>query len=373
MVATATVLVVIAALVGWQLIEPSSSPPESSDPTFEIYKVKRGDLSVGISLAGNLGYGAAKPIPLQVSGTVTWLPGAGDRAEVGDTLIKVDNRPVVLMYGATPAYRAMDAGSVDDPTPPSSPADSGDRGQGDEAAQEGEESAQSGSQPESRPAAVGPDVEQLERGLSALGYTGFDVNEEYTIGTAAAVREWQEDLGVMPTGRVEFGDVVFLTGPIRLQPDADALGLPVSETSVQQTGTTMLVTVETDDVQWAERGVEVQVTLPNHRTATGRVVSVAAGSESSEMGGSGMQEVRIGLNHPRKNAGTGPVTVRYVSAEQTNVLIVPVTSLVALAEGGYAVELADGQLVGVKPGLYADGFVEVTGDLEVGTEIRGPS
>jgi multidrug efflux pump subunit AcrA (membrane-fusion protein) len=42
-----------------------------------------------------------------------------------------------------------------------------------------------------------------------------------------------------------------------------------------------------------------------------------------------------------------------------------VSALLALAEGGYAVEVvgADGstQLVAVKPGMYADGIVEISG------------
>ena len=43
---------------------------------------------------------------------------------------------------------------------------------------------------------------------------------------------------------------------------------------------------------------------------------------------------------------------------------VPVSALVALAEGGYAVEVqqADGTtvLAAVEPGFYADGLVEIT-------------
>ena len=42
------------------------------------------------------------------------------------------------------------------------------------------------------------------------------------------------------------------------------------------------------------------------------------------------------------------------------------TALLALAGGGYGVELADGdgttRLVGVETGVYADGYVQVTGD-----------
>ena len=47
-------------------------------------------------------------------------------------------------------------------------------------------------------------------------------------------------------------------------------------------------------------------------------------------------------------------------------LAVPVTALLALSEGGYAVEVVveDGSrlLIGVEPGLFSDGFVEVAGN-----------
>jgi predicted ribosome-associated RNA-binding protein Tma20 len=47
------------------------------------------------------------------------------------------------------------------------------------------------------------------------------------------------------------------------------------------------------------------------------------------------------------------------------VLAIPVAALLALAEGGYAVELVDNgstHLVGVETGLFADGLVEVKGN-----------
>ena len=49
----------------------------------------------------------------------------------------------------------------------------------------------------------------------------------------------------------------------------------------------------------------------------------------------------------------------------TGVLVVPIRALVALAEGGYAVEKVSGattQLVAVVPGAFGDGIVEITGD-----------
>jgi hypothetical protein len=53
------------------------------------------------------------------------------------------------------------------------------------------------------------------------------------------------------------------------------------------------------------------------------------------------------------------------TAKATGVLVVPIRALVALAEGGYAVERVSGatsQLVAVEPGAFGDGIVEITGD-----------
>jgi multidrug efflux pump subunit AcrA (membrane-fusion protein) len=52
-------------------------------------------------------------------------------------------------------------------------------------------------------------------------------------------------------------------------------------------------------------------------------------------------------------------------AHHDNVLAVPVGALIALQEGGYAVQVvANGRakLVAVRTGMFADGQVEVSGD-----------
>jgi hypothetical protein len=70
-----------------------------------------------------------------------------------------------------------------------------------------------------------------------------------------------------------------------------------------------------------------------------------------------------------------PVDVRAVSEAVENVLAVPVSALLALAEGGYAIELVDGTgttLVSVDPGFFADGWVEITGDVQVGDVVVVP-
>lgn len=352
------------AAVGWVLIAPTASNEDTEPtPSYDVTEVQQRDLRIGTTLTGRWGYGPERPIAVRASGTVTWLPPIGTRAELGDVLMRVDNHPIVLMYGDTPAYRSMDdgsrAGGKEDPGPATATGTDGLVGTPT-------------TTPTEAPASEGPDVEQLERGLSQLGYTGFSVDEEFTAGTAAAVRAWQTDLDVTATGSVGLGDIVFLPEPVRLHPSPDSLGRGVTETSVLQSGTTRLVTAETDDSSWAEEGVRVKVTLPNQRTASGRVVSAGWPEGDSDTGQAGTKQVTIRLMKDHPGVAPGPVKITYIAARRRDVLTVPVTALVALAEGGYAVELADGGFVGVEPGLYAEGVVEVTGDIEAGTQVRVP-
>jgi hypothetical protein len=59
------------------------------------------------------------------------------------------------------------------------------------------------------------------------------------------------------------------------------------------------------------------------------------------------------------------------------VLAVPVSALVALAGGGYAVEVVHGsarQLIAVQTGLFSDTLVQVSGaGLVAGTNVEVPS
>jgi membrane fusion protein, multidrug efflux system len=71
------------------------------------------------------------------------------------------------------------------------------------------------------------------------------------------------------------------------------------------------------------------------------------------------------------------VDVAFTASKRENVLTVPVSALLALAEGGYAVQVVDGgttRIVGVQTGLFAGGRVEVTGDgLSEGQTVGVPA
>jgi hypothetical protein len=64
-----------------------------------------------------------------------------------------------------------------------------------------------------------------------------------------------------------------------------------------------------------------------------------------------------------------PVTVRITTTAATGVLAVPVQALLAVAEGGYALERPDGTLVPVTLGASVDGWVEVRGAVQAGERV----
>ena len=73
-------------------------------------------------------------------------------------------------------------------------------------------------------------------------------------------------------------------------------------------------------------------------------------------------EVTITLSGRSGSLDQAPVDVGFAVERRKGVLAVPVKALLARQGGGYAVELTDGRLVNVEPGLYADDMVEVEGD-----------
>ena len=70
-----------------------------------------------------------------------------------------------------------------------------------------------------------------------------------------------------------------------------------------------------------------------------------------------------------------PVDILVTSEVSKNVLYVPVNALVALAEGGYAVEVLVGEnkeYIAVEIGVFTDGFVEIIGNVQEGQEVIVP-
>ncbi|BCB81617.1 peptidoglycan-binding protein [Phytohabitans flavus] len=293
--------------------------------------------------SGELGYGATISAAARAAGTVTGLPATGASVKRGQALYRLDNAPVVLLYGSLPAYRAL---AVD---------------------------------------TEGADVTQLEKNLNALGYDGFTVDDEYTSATAEAVKEWQEDLGLPETGTVELGRVVFASGEVRVDSQGAEVGEPVQPGTavLSYTATARVVSVELEvaDQRLARKDAAVSVTLPDGKEAPGKitktelVIKPAEGQDPA----STTVEVTIAVDDPKAVAGLDQATVdvTFTASERENVLTVPVAALLALAEGGYGVQVVEGtatRIVAVETGMFATGRVEVSGDgIAEGMTVGMPS
>ena len=227
----------------------------------------------------------------------------------------------------------------------------------------------------------GADVMQLEEALVALGYEGPVVDGVWDSGTKQAVLAWQADSGLEVDGVIELGEVVFLASSVRVNEVLATVGSAVNA-GTAVLGISSVDQFVTFDLPSADQGLvvvgqEVIIEMPDGSDAAGTVIeidSVATGG-----GGNATFGVKIVLDDPSVAAGLdeAPVDVEIISDSVSNVLAVPVSALVALAEGGYAVEVDSGngatRLVAVEPGFYADGLVEIqSGDLGVGDRVVVP-
>ncbi|MGA5304477.1 efflux RND transporter periplasmic adaptor subunit [Nucisporomicrobium flavum] len=292
------------------------------------------------SVDGELGYGDTTKRKARLSGTVTALAASGSTVSRGRALYRIDNDPVVLLYGTLPAYRTLSPG--DD----------------------------------------GRDVKQFEANLWALGYRGFTVDKSYTSATADAVRDWQDDLGVPETGRVDPARIVYAAGKVRVDSRQAAPGDVVQPgaalLSTTGTGRVATVSLEASDARLARKGAAVTVTLPDGKQAKGKIVDV----ETTVTPGEGQQEDTTTFDVTVGGFSSGAldhaaVTVDFTAAKRDNVLTVPVAALLALAEGGYGLEVVEGdtsRIVAVRTGMFADGRVEVSGaGITDGTTVGTPA
>jgi hypothetical protein len=145
---------------------------------------------------------------------------------------------------------------------------------------------------------------------------------------------------------------------------------------VTWTSTTIFANADLTDAQkkLVVTGAEVEVKLPDGTVLAGVVGDVAASRENPDTWEIIPARARIDIEDQAtlQEAGISGVTLTMIQDEAADTLVVPVTALLALSEGGYAVELVSGALVGVEVGLIQDTRVQIiptTGVLEEGDEV----
>jgi hypothetical protein len=482
--AAALALVVVVAVVVAIVLKTGSSPSKANtggkDGASDATTVKRRDLVQTDTESGTLSYAGSQTVYNRLSGTLTWLPSVGQTIKPGEALFKVDGKPVILMDGRTPAYRALAASDT-----------------------------------------AGPDILELNRNLVALGFNpdGIVIDDEWQAATTAGVEALQASLGETQTGSLELGQIVFLPGsqlvstvdatlgstgassgqgnpsssnasdpnvgarPVFVSLDKPAApthgaapshgagqgsgkpkgknsmkslealiallqaeiaelraaksspgssgshgggggnpssnsghpgsskrpsssgGTPSSNSGspsaspsgdsgsggsasavLQTTSTRQIVTVDLDPSKQSEAkvGARVTVELPSGNTVDGRVTAVSPVAQSSSNSNSGngsgnsgdngnnnssnsSSTIPVTVSLPNRHGGAGldqaAVSVNFAQAHANHVLSVPVTALLATAGGGYAVQAAAAphQLIPVTTGLFAAGFVQISG------------
>lgn len=350
-------MIIIAAALGLAVgrqFAPSAIPVQPALPpaTADVIRTTLVDTR---TVSGTLSYGEEVPITAVGAGTLTWIAPSGAVVERGGQLFKVDERPVVALYGSVPMFRTLRA--------------------------------------EAAAPINGDDVMQLQENLTDLGYTGFAVDGTYSEATAQAVRSWQSDLGLPVTGVVEPGQVVFIPDAIRTAEQTARVGDRVDERGapvVTYTGTMRLVTVELDVANraLAVTGQSVAVAVPGVGQVDGVVEKVGTVITSSQEQGAAdggatsatTARIDVTVTIPDQNAlgslDASPVDVDFVSEERADVLAVPVAALLALPAGGYGVEVVDGattRVIPVETGMFAAGSVEVSGpDIAEGMKVGVP-
>ncbi|WP_329427179.1 peptidoglycan-binding protein [Streptosporangium sp. NBC_01495] len=345
------VAILVAAGAGIALADPfgaqtRAAPVESTART-GLARVTEGTLSARTLENGTLGYAGDYQVVDKAGGTVTELPDVGRVAGQGEALYRVDGKPVILLRGAhTSVYRDLSWGME------------------------------------------GVDVKQLNAALVALGYATRDEldpdSNYFGRQTYYALTELQEDVGLTGTGQLPLGQAVFLpTKEIRITKVIAVRGGSVAPGGVvlRASSTRRQVTVALSASRQSDvaAGDKVTISLPNGRTTPGVVSSVGKVATKADDGTT--VEVRIRPSRPKATGrlDQAPVQVSIVSETVEDVLSVPVNALLALAGGGYAVEVVEGgahRLVPVETGLFDDseGTVEVTGEgLVAGQNVVVPA
>jgi peptidoglycan hydrolase-like protein with peptidoglycan-binding domain len=280
--------------------------------------------------------------------TFTKLPSVGQVLTRGQSLYAISGQSVVLLYGSVLPTRAFIPGM-----------------------------------------SAGPDVGELNANLDALGYGQGLTGDTFSAATSTAIRAFQSAHGLSVTGELLLGSVVFEPGAVRVTSVTATAGATVMPGPVLGvTSTARQVKLALDAAQQANvrKGDQVTITLPDNQTTPGRItyVSSVATSPSSKAGEEESAPTIEVDATPTDPAATGrldqaPVNVSITTESVKNALVVPVDALLALAGGGYAVELVEGRvhhLTAVTLGLFddADGLVQVSGQgLYAGQHVVVPA
>jgi hypothetical protein len=350
--AVVVIVAVVAVFVGVNLSVVTDDDTASAAATpivpVSTATVRQRTMESTEQFDGTLGYAGEGVIISGMNGTYTDLPAAGDILTLGDEIYEVDGTNTsYLMYGKRPAYRPLNIDSEN-----------------------------------------GPDIKQLESSLKQIGFPNilgenFSPDWNFRAKTENAVEQWQKRTNQEQDGRIDMGEVTFMPGDVRITQVLPELG------SRSQAGQVLAYTSDTDlvvtlDLEADRRdilasGDTVTVELPDDSEAAGVVTEISSVAQTLPGASEPTVEVTIELEDAAVvgDLDGAEVTVSVVRETRPDVLTVPVDALLALREGGYALEMVadDGStyLVAAEVGLFDDAGVEVSGSFSAGDTVVVPA
>lgn len=336
----ATVAASVLAIGPTGLLNSSSTTPDEPAPATGSPRAaatgttSRGDLTTSKEYSGKASFGSTWTMALGVKGTITAAPANGALVNFGDELIRVNNVPVYLVEGTMPMYRTLERVA------------------------------------NKKKWLTGDDVSQLQTFLIANGFDAkgkMVVDGKFGIATERAVKDWQKAVGFEQNGKVDTKQIVFAPEPVR---NAQELRVGAAFSDYKVTGSTASVTTTVSSKERSKLPVGAKVELlVGDQTMHGEVTAHERG-EASEGQSSWKAVVTPATTLP---GDTDAVTIKTSTKLATDAILAPTSSLVALAEGGFAVELVDeagnATLTRVEIGKSLDGQVEITSGLTEGQTV----
>ncbi|MEM8705792.1 MAG: peptidoglycan-binding protein [Actinomycetota bacterium] len=344
---------VAAGAVGVYALRTENTPSSDATSTESTDRratstatVTRGDLADEREFRASVSFGDSWMLGIDRQGTVTAPIAAGTVVDFGGELVRIDERPVFLAAGDMPMYRMLEK------------VDTRRRDENNKRLTLLE----------------GPDVTQLQELLVATGNDAdetLEVDGVFGSSTEKAVKAWQTAAGLSPTGRVDSGQIVFASDPVRI---AEAVRSGSSFQSLQVTRAKALVLVDTSnrDRSAIAPGTAVTIVL-----ADGSRVDGEATKQEQATGADGSAVWRTTIDSSAiLPSEVGSATIEVVDVAATDAVLVPASALLALAEGGFAVEKVTDtgtRLVRVEIGEILDGRASVSGDVEPGDSVVIPA
>ncbi|MEM9521781.1 MAG: peptidoglycan-binding protein [Actinomycetota bacterium] len=343
---------VAAGAVGMFALNGENSAATSTDdePTQPVEtatgSVTRGDLASEREFKASVSFGDPWTLGINRTGTVTASIAAGTIVNLGEQLVRIDEKPVFLANGTMPMYRTLE--KVD--------------------------TRQRDENNKRLTLLDGPDVTQLQQFLLDAGYDNdgtLEVDGIFGSTTEKAVKAWQEANGLPVTGKVDSGQVVFATESVRI---ANAVRNGSSFESIEVTRGKALILVDTNnrDRSAISPGTSVSIVLPDGSRVEGEATKQ---EQATNAEGSTVWRTTIDSSAVLPSEA-GTATIEVVDVVAKDAILVPASALLALAEGGFAVEkvTSDGKkLVRVQVDEVLDGKAAVTGDIDPGDSVVVPA